>query len=80
MAAKSRLPPIDVNDPNRCTVAALDKFADTRAAFSQESSGGNMVEAIVSGGQSGVLEASGAIGGSGVLGPAGFLVCYSFMM
>ncbi|KAG2441713.1 hypothetical protein HXX76_003329 [Chlamydomonas incerta] len=47
MAAKSKLPPIDVNDPNRCTVGALDKFADTRAAFSQESSGGNMVEAIV---------------------------------
>lgn len=47
LAAKSKLPPIDTSDPNRCDVSALDKFADTRAAFSQESSGGNMVEAIV---------------------------------
>ncbi|GLC43697.1 hypothetical protein PLESTB_000409300 [Pleodorina starrii] len=46
-AAKSKLPPIDTANPNRCDVSALDKFADTRAAFSQESSGGNMVEAIV---------------------------------
>ncbi|GIL88705.1 hypothetical protein Vretifemale_16616 [Volvox reticuliferus] len=46
-AAKNKLPPIDNSNPNRCDVSALDKFADTRAAFSQESSGGNMVEAIV---------------------------------
>lgn len=31
----------------RCTLAALDKFADTRATFSLEASGGNMTEAIV---------------------------------
>ncbi len=41
LAAKSKLPPIDTSDPNRCDVSALDKFADTRAAFSQESSGGS---------------------------------------
>ncbi|GLI66590.1 hypothetical protein VaNZ11_010510 [Volvox africanus] len=46
-AAKNKLPPIDTSNPNRCEISALDKFADTRAAFSQESSGGNMVEAIV---------------------------------
>ncbi|KXZ52623.1 hypothetical protein GPECTOR_9g668 [Gonium pectorale] len=46
-AARGKLPPIDTTDPTRCDVSALDKFADTRAAFSQESSGGNMVEAIV---------------------------------
>lgn len=28
------------NDPQRCTVQALKKFADTRARFSQEASGG----------------------------------------
>ncbi|GFR49798.1 hypothetical protein Agub_g11736, partial [Astrephomene gubernaculifera] len=47
IAAKGKLPPIDTSNPSRCDVSALDKFADTRAAFSLESSGGNMVEAIV---------------------------------
>lgn len=45
-AARGRLPPI-TESANRCDVSALDKFADTRAKFSQEASGGNMVEAIV---------------------------------
>lgn len=30
---KVGLPPIDPSDKGRCEVAALDKFADTRAAF-----------------------------------------------
>eukprot|EP00877_Chromochloris_zofingiensis_P007834 jgi/Chrzof1/3303/Cz12g20070.t1 len=46
-AARGRLPPINNSNPARCSVAALDSFADTRAKFSQEASGGNMVEAIV---------------------------------
>ncbi|KAG2488326.1 hypothetical protein HYH03_013176 [Edaphochlamys debaryana] len=46
-AGGKKMPPIDFSDPQRCTLQALDKFADTRAAFSQEASGGNMVEAIV---------------------------------
>jgi hypothetical protein len=45
-AAGRKAPPI-TETADRCTVAALDKFADTRAKFSQEASGGNMVEAIV---------------------------------
>lgn len=45
-AARGKLPPI-TESANRCDVSALDKFADTRAKFSQEASGGNMVEAIV---------------------------------
>lgn len=45
-AAGRKAPPI-TESADRCTVAALDKFADTRAKFSQEASGGNMVEAIV---------------------------------
>lgn len=45
--AAARLPPIDEAAPGRCDVSALDKFADTRATFSLEASGGNMTEAIV---------------------------------
>lgn len=45
--AAARLPPIDDTAPGRCDVSALDKFADTRATFSLEASGGNMTEAIV---------------------------------
>ena len=46
-AARGTIGPIDASDKNRCEVSAFDKFAETRAAFSQESAGGNMVEAIV---------------------------------
>ena len=47
-AAGRKTPPLPTGDnPARCQVSALDKFADTRAKFSQEASGGNMVEAIV---------------------------------
>lgn len=46
-AARGTIGPIDANDTKRCEVTAFDKFAETRAAFSQESAGGNMVEAIV---------------------------------
>uniref|UniRef100_A0A383WPB0 Pentapeptide repeat-containing protein n=1 Tax=Tetradesmus obliquus TaxID=3088 RepID=A0A383WPB0_TETOB len=45
-AARGRQPPI-AESAHRCDVTALDKFADTRAKFSQESAGGNMTEAIV---------------------------------
>jgi uncharacterized protein YjbI with pentapeptide repeats len=45
LAARSKLPPPS-NDSSRCTMEALDKFADTRANFSQEASGG-MDEAFV---------------------------------
>lgn len=38
-AARDRLPPVS-RDPNRCKVEALDKFAETRAVFSQEASSG----------------------------------------
>jgi hypothetical protein len=34
MAAKAKQPPPS-NDPNRCSITTLDKFADTRKAFSQ---------------------------------------------
>ncbi len=37
-AAGSRLPPVQ-EDAGRCSLEALDKFADTRATFSQEASG-----------------------------------------
>lgn len=45
-AARGRLPP-PTDEADRCTISALDKFADTRAKFSLEASGGNMVEALV---------------------------------
>ncbi len=45
-AEAARLPPVE-DTPGRCDISALDKFADTRATFSLEASGGNMVEAIV---------------------------------
>jgi uncharacterized protein YjbI with pentapeptide repeats len=45
LAARSRLPPPS-NDASRCTLEALDKFAETRAVFSQEASSG-MEEAYV---------------------------------
>ena len=45
IAARFKLPP-PTDDPERCLVEALDKFADTRANFSQEASGG-MDEALV---------------------------------
>lgn len=45
-AAGGRQPPIK-EDAGRCELAALDKFADTRATFSLEASGGNMTEANV---------------------------------
>eukprot|EP00887_Chlorella_sp_A99_P005293 scaffold1.g5293.t1 len=45
-AAGARLPPVR-EEAGRCTVEALDKFAGTRATFSLEASGGNMVEAVV---------------------------------
>lgn len=34
-------------DPTRCTVASLDKFADTRAQYSLEVGSGSMTEALV---------------------------------
>lgn len=46
-AAAGRASPPVSDAADRCAVTALDNFADTRAKFSQESSGGNMVEAIV---------------------------------
>jgi uncharacterized protein YjbI with pentapeptide repeats len=46
-AAARKAPPLPADSPARCQVSALDNFADTRAKFSQEASGGNMVEAIV---------------------------------
>eukprot|EP00879_Flechtneria_rotunda_P014624 GHRR01015281.1.p1 GENE.GHRR01015281.1~~GHRR01015281.1.p1 ORF type:complete len:146 (+),score=39.91 GHRR01015281.1:162-599(+) len=45
-AGRTTLPPI-TESAERCSVSALDKFADTRARFSLEASGGNMVEAVV---------------------------------
>lgn len=45
-AASSKLPPPSA-DPERCTLQALDNFAETRAKFSQEASSGAMVEALV---------------------------------
>lgn len=39
IAARDKLPPVS-NDPNRCSLEALDKFAETRAIFSQEASSG----------------------------------------
>lgn len=39
MAARDKLPPVS-GDPNRCSLEALDKFAETRAIFSQEASSG----------------------------------------
>ena len=45
-AQRTRQPPV-AEQAGRCEVAALDKFADTRATFSQEASGGNMAEAVV---------------------------------
>lgn len=45
-AAGRKAPPV-TESAGRCEVSALDKFADTRATFSQEASGGNMVEALV---------------------------------
>lgn len=45
-AAYARQPPIQ-EEAGRCTIEALDKFADTRATFSLEASGGNMAEAVV---------------------------------
>ncbi len=46
-AARSTIGPIDASNAARCDVSAFDKFADMRAAFRQETAGGNMVEAIV---------------------------------
>jgi hypothetical protein len=45
-AQRTRQPPPGT-EQGRCEVSALDKFADTRATFSQEASGGNMAEAVV---------------------------------
>ncbi|GBF92304.1 hypothetical protein Rsub_05506 [Raphidocelis subcapitata] len=45
-AQRARQPPVG-SEAGRCSVSALDKFADTRATFSQEASGGNMAEAVV---------------------------------
>lgn len=45
LAARNKLPP-PVASAERCTLAALDKFAETRAVFSQEASSG-MEEAFV---------------------------------
>lgn len=45
-AAGGRSPPIQ-ESAGRCDLAALDKFADTRATFSMEASGGGMAEANV---------------------------------
>lgn len=45
--AAGRKPPPITESSDRCSVESLDKFADTRARFSQEASGGNMTEAIV---------------------------------
>ena len=45
LAARNRLPPPGT-EAGRCSMEALDKFADTRAAFSQEASSG-MEEAYV---------------------------------
>ncbi|KAI8467799.1 MAG: hypothetical protein J3K34DRAFT_429284 [Monoraphidium minutum] len=45
-AQRTKQPPV-TEEAGRCEVAALDKFADTRATFSQEASGGNMSEAVV---------------------------------
>ena len=45
LAARNRLPPPS-EDVARCSIEALDKFADTRAVFSQEASSG-MEEAYV---------------------------------
>lgn len=39
LAARDKLPPVS-SDPNRCSLSALDKFAETRAIFSQEASSG----------------------------------------
>lgn len=36
-----------VEAAGRCSLEALDVFAETRAKFSQEASGGNMTEALV---------------------------------
>lgn len=45
LAARNKLPPPTAS-AERCTLAALDKFAETRAVFSQEASSG-MEEAYV---------------------------------
>lgn len=45
LSAEAAAPIIESAD--RCTVQALDKFADTRAMFSQEASSGAMSEALV---------------------------------
>ena len=47
LAARNKIPPPDLRDSERCTMAALDKFADTRANFSQEAGSGGMDEAFV---------------------------------
>lgn len=41
-----RTPPV-LEVAGRCSLEALDVFAETRAKFSQEASGGNMTEALV---------------------------------
>lgn len=46
-AQRTRQPPVAEAQQGRCDVSALDLFASTRATFSQEAAGGNMVEAIV---------------------------------
>jgi len=40
--ARSSLPPIDKADTERCTLATLDKFAQTRAKFSAEAGAGDL--------------------------------------
>jgi len=45
-AAPRQQPPI-VESAKRCTLEALDLFADTRKTFSQEASSGGMTEALV---------------------------------
>jgi len=104
-AGGRKTPPVDLSDPKRCDLAALDKFAgglaaapppcdgvgvcggsalqppgasvhcplpaDTRAAFSAEASGGNMVEANVDVRQCSFSGKASAApqGGPGTLGP-----------
>uniref|UniRef100_A0A7S3QW89 Pentapeptide repeat-containing protein n=1 Tax=Dunaliella tertiolecta TaxID=3047 RepID=A0A7S3QW89_DUNTE len=46
MSVDARPPPRE-NAETRCTLEALDKFADTRAKFSMEASSGGMEEAVV---------------------------------